>query len=52
MELKVGERSSIMKANGLLDAKMARGSYFLKTVATIKDNFVAINYTVVEFIAG
>jgi uncharacterized protein YsxB (DUF464 family) len=24
----------------------------LKTVATIKDNFVAINYTVVEFIAG
>ena len=52
MELKVGERASIMKDNGLLDAKMAKGSYSLKTAATIKDNFVVINYTVVEFIAG
>lgn len=52
MEFKVGEKVSITKDNGLLDAKMAKDSYSLRTAVTIKDNFVVINYTVVEFIAG
>ena len=52
MEWKVGEKVSIMKVNGLLDVKMAKGSYSLKTVVITRDSFVGINYTVVEFIAG